>query len=57
MKEAEYIRPDWKAGGKCHNWRNYISMRLVDMWETFSEEQRFAIYENAEHQAENEDWE
>lgn len=57
MNDEEWISPDWSVGGRCHNWRNYISMRLVGIWDTFTEEQKFAIYENAEHQAENEEWE
>lgn len=56
MREEEYINPDWSIGGRVHNWRNHISIRLVCMWDTFTEEQKFAIYENAEQAADNEEW-
>lgn len=57
MNEGEWVNPDWSEGGKCHNWRNHISVQLSVIWDTFTNEQKFAIYENAEHQAENEEWE
>lgn len=57
MREAEYINPDWSAGGRCHNWRNHLTDRIKIMWGSFSEDQQFAIYENAEQSAENEEWE
>lgn len=52
----EYDNPDWSAGGRVHNWRNYINDGLMAIWHTFTSDQKRVIYENAEQQAEREEW-
>lgn len=53
--EAEI--PDWEAGGKTNNWRNYIGDELRELWPFFAPEHRVAIAENAQNLADREDWE
>lgn len=52
----DYQFPEWDKTGRVHDWRNYISKRLREMWESFTDEQKQVIAENAEGIASNEDW-
>ena len=52
-----YKNPEWDKAQKVHDWRNYISEKLCEMWDTFTDEQKLAIAENAEEQANSEEWE
>lgn len=47
---------DWLSGGKVHNWKNYISSDLQEMWDTFTLEQKTALIANAEDIAGKENW-
>jgi gas vesicle protein len=51
-----YKKPEWDKVNKVHDWKNYISKKLADMWDTFTDEQKLAIAENAEEIANNEEW-
>lgn len=53
---GDWEEPDWNAGGRVHNWRNYVSDRVRKLWPTFTPEQRQALYEQADDQAGNEHW-
>lgn len=57
MNNEEWLHPDWDAGGRCYNWRNHLTDNIKIIWDSFNEDQKFAIYENAELSAENEEWE
>lgn len=48
--------PEWEYVGKVHDWRNYISDRVREMWSTFSDEQLIAIVEQAYEEASKEHW-
>jgi hypothetical protein len=39
-----------------HDWRNYISPAVRAMWDTFTDEQKQAIAENADDHASREEW-
>jgi hypothetical protein len=52
----EWNIPDWNGGGKVHNWRNYISEELREMWSTFSLKQKEALFNNAKDVANGEEW-
>lgn len=61
MRDHEYApddfqHPFWAGAGRVHDWKNYIPIRLVNMWDTFTDEQKAAIAENAQNQANDEDW-
>lgn len=51
-----YNEPEWEKAGRVHDWRNYISDKLQNMWDTFTDEQKKAIAENAEQSATDEEW-
>lgn len=51
-----YLTPDWDGWGRVHNWRNYISEEVRAMWDTFTDEQKAALYRSAEEAAGMEEW-
>ncbi len=56
MDPEEYNAPEWNNFCRVHNWHNYVSQDLRDMWHAFTEEQKKALAENAEFQANQEQW-
>lgn len=48
--------PDWAREWRVHNWRNYITDELKEMWDTFTDAQKLAIARMAEERASAEDW-
>ena len=57
MTDIDYDKPDWTAGGRVHNWRNYVYDDLRAIWHTFTLEQKRVIRENADIEAGDEHWE
>lgn len=53
---TQYLNPDWENTSRVHDWRNYISEEMQQIWDTFSEEQKRVIYENTESMANREEW-
>ena len=53
----DYLNPEWDVYQKTHGWRNYISDELMEMWDTFTPEQKAAIARNAADRASREEWE
>lgn len=49
--------PCWSDAGRIHDWRNYVSKKVQDLWPSFSDEQKEALYEQADEQAGQEHWE
>lgn len=47
---------DFDSGGHVHNWKNHVGENVKKIWDTFTEEQKKAIYEDAEYDASNEVW-
>jgi hypothetical protein len=56
MSPEEYLHPKWNDGGCVHNWKTYIKDDLRAIWETFTDEQKLIIAENAALFADNEEW-
>ncbi|AEH03666.1 RecX-like filament modulator [Pseudomonas phage PhiPA3] len=52
----EWNNPDWEAGGRIHNWRRYAGQDLRLVWNTFSLDQKQAIYKTLDEVAGNEHW-
>lgn len=52
----DYQRPDWDNAGRVHDWKNYISESLINIWDSFTDEQKAAIAASAQDSADNEDW-
>lgn len=53
----EYLSPKWGAGGHVHNWRTHVPEEIIDMWDSFTDEQKAAIARWADEMASNEHWE
>ena len=56
MVEKDIQNPKWEETGRVHDWRNYISVRVRAIWHTFTDEQKEALYLQAENMADNEEW-
>ncbi len=52
----DYMNPDWNEEDRVHNWRNYISVHMQNVWHGFSDYQKAVISENAKEQASSEEW-
>lgn len=57
MYIQEYLDPVWQEGGRVHNWKNYPSDRVKDLWPTFSDEKKLALAEMFDDMASGEEWE
>lgn len=54
--KQQALRPKWDETGRVHDWRNYISGNVQAIWHTFTDEQKFALVEQADEQAGREHW-
>lgn len=54
--KPEWQTPDWDEGGRVHNWRNYVSSRVQALWHTFTDEQKEALYSQADELSDREEW-
>lgn len=52
----DFINPDWKNLGRVHEWKNYISSEVQNIWHSFNVEQKATLALQAQEQASNEDW-
>lgn len=52
----EYLNPEWAMTTKVHDWRNHVPFEIRSIWETFSMDQRKALYEWANCLASMEEW-
>ncbi len=48
--------PGWNKTNKCHDWRNYISSEVQEVWEHLPLLARLVAYLSAEEQAGREEW-
>ena len=55
---TDHLQPNWAeyVFRIPHEWRNYISNELADMWDTFTPLQKAALARQAQSQADNEEW-
>ena len=56
FKSSNFKTPNWGQEDRVHNWRNYISEDMQKIWDTFTDEQKEKIAENADNIADSEDW-
>lgn len=49
--------PDFDKAGKVHDWRNYVGLRVRELWGTLTPAQQMAIAIDADDRAREEDWE
>ena len=55
--KKQALNPQWSKADRVHDWRNYISDHVRAMWDTFTDEQKFALVEMANERAGWEIWE
>lgn len=53
---SDWKSPNWESAGRIHDWRNHVSEEIQDMWDTFTDEQKRALQQQAQQQAEAEEW-
>lgn len=61
MWYKEYIKyaenPDWNGKHyKCHNWRNYVTKQVQELWTTIPLVGRCAVIACCQEMADNETW-
>ena len=52
----DFLMPSWEVYEKVHCWRNYISKDLQEVWQTFTQVQKYLISESAQDSADKEEW-
>ena len=52
----DWDNPLWDMAAKCHNWRNYVSDDLTEIWSTFTGRQQIILSSNFQEIADKEDW-
>lgn len=51
-----WMNPEWSRVGRIHDWRNYVSPEIQQLWETMDLQVRRLIYIMADQTAGNEEW-
>lgn len=55
--KQQYTNPEWgKGGSHCHDWRKYVSKEVRALWDTFTDEQKRALHNQAQDIADAEIW-
>lgn len=57
MIDQQYLKPDWSDKNRVHNWKNWVSDEVQQIWDSFTDEQKSAIGRMAEDRAASEIWE
>lgn len=50
------LNPEWGNNDRVHDWRNYISTQLQDIWNELSLDARIVAYYIAKNIADREEW-
>ncbi len=53
----EIENPRWNLLKKCHEWKNHVGDSVIEIWDTFTLDQKLAIAVDAQERANREDWE
>jgi len=52
----DWDAPEWANAYCVHEWKNYISTEVQQIWHSFTDYQKKAIARQAEENAEREEW-
>lgn len=52
----ECADPQWELAERIHDWRNYVPEEVRNLWSTFTTVQQLALFDWADGQASNEEW-
>lgn len=53
---TDYANPAFEMATRVHDWKNYVSKELIDMWGTFNDAQKRALARAFEEVAMQEEW-
>jgi len=53
----EWLNPKWDEAGRVHDWRNHVPDEVKEIWVTFTDAQKRALFAWAEELAGREEWE
>jgi hypothetical protein len=51
-----FDNPKWNEAGRVHDWRNHVGDAIKELWFTFTDVQKQAIWEDACERASSEHW-
>lgn len=52
----DWENPQWNEYHRVHNWRNYVSNDVKEIWNTFTDTQKLLLAQLFEELAGNEEW-
>ena len=52
----DWENPDFKNKNKVHEWKNYVPLGISMMWQSFTIEQKKALFSMFNDIASNEEW-
>lgn len=52
----DWEHPNWNNLSKTHDWKNYVSDKVIEIWDTFNNEQKQVLSENYNEMANKEEW-
>ena len=52
----DWKNPQWKVEDNIHNWRNYATENIQDLWRSFSDIQKKSISQCLQIMADKEDY-
>ena len=50
------VNVDFQNTNKCHDWRNYVPLEIIDIWEQLPTSTRCIIISCCSEAADREDW-
>lgn len=48
--------PQFDLAEKCHDWRNHVDQRLIQLWDELSMQTKLCLYLTAQTAASSEEW-
>ena len=57
LMPRDTLKPEWHNVHKAHDWKNYVTDDLKNVWSTFSQIQTILIAEALQKIADAEEWE
>jgi len=55
MMVQDWDHPDWEHQESIHEWKNYVSTEVMEIWESFTDAQKMALSKSYDETAENEE--
>ena len=54
--EEDWKNPDFENPAICHDWKNYVSEEVSEIWHSFTDEQKEKLAHNFDYMADLEEW-